>query len=109
MQAGIFRPALQEFVGDDDEIGASRDPLEFRAERPSHQRIWRFGIAQVPGVVEIDHHGKRTEHGPCYPTGDPRQHLLLDPYDIELAGLDEVMQALGIERQDTTIEGRRPS
>jgi hypothetical protein len=79
-------------------ISPSRDPLKFRAERPIARADLANRNSAGARVVEIDHHGKRTTHGPCYPTRDPRQDLLLDPYDIEFAGLDEVVQALGIER-----------
>jgi hypothetical protein len=55
----------------------------------------------MPGVVEIEHQGKRTEYASLHPPRHPRQDLLFDPYDVELSRLDQIVQALGIEGKDT--------
>ena len=97
---GVFRPTLQELVGDDDEIGAPGHALELLAEGPAHQGIGGAAVAQVPGIIEIDDQGKPTEHGSRHPPRHPRQDLLFDPDDVEFSRLDQIVQALGIEGKD---------
>src|SRR5262249_50683213 len=53
-----------------------------------------------PGIVVIDDERQRAENGPPHPPRDPRQHLFLDPDDVELSRLDQIVQALGIEGED---------
>ena len=44
---GVFRPTLQELVGDDDEIGATGHALELLAEGPAHQRVGGAAVAHA--------------------------------------------------------------